>query len=329
MKTKLFNFTDEQINGAAELIRQGKLVAFPTETVYGLGANALDEEAVKSTYVAKGRPIDNPEIVHVWCMEQIETFAYVDGRAKLLIEAFMPGSLTLVVKKKANLPSVVTAGFDTVAVRMPQSQQARQFLKACQVPVAAPSANTSGRPSPTTWKDVKEDLDGKIDGILCGEDCSVGIESTVLDTTRESLVVLRPGVVTPSQIAKVVNQPVTLLNDPNSKVNSPGVRYTHYAPLCQMVLNVDGDKEKLASFYDKIALQGLNPVLLCDDVLGFGDRNVISLGKTNEEVAQKAFSALRFCEKNFDYIICSFLPSGEFGQSIQNRLMRSASNKIL
>ena len=329
MKTKLFNFTDEQIDCAARLIRQGQLVAFPTETVYGLGANALDEEAVKSTYVAKGRPIDNPEIVHVWCSEQIETFAHVDQRAKLLIDAFMPGSLTLVLKKKPNLSSVVTAGFDTVGVRMPQSEQARRFLQACRVPVAAPSANTSGRPSPTNWTAVKEDLDGKIAGILCGEDCAVGIESTVLDTTKDGLVVLRPGVVTPSEIAKVVNQPVTVLTDLLSKVNSPGVRYTHYAPLCQMVLNVDGDKEKLISFYDKIASNGLNPVLLCDDVLGFGDRNVLSLGKSNEEVAQKAFSSLRFCEKNFDYIICSFLPKGEFGQSIQNRLMRSASNKIL
>ena len=231
MQTKLLNFTDEHLQLAGELIRQGKLVAFPTETVYGLGANAFDEQAVLSTFTAKGRPSDNPLIVHIYDKSQVWQIAReVSADAQKIIDQIMPASITIVLPKRANVSDAITAGLDTVAIRMPKSAEARKFLEACQVPVTAPSANTSSRPSPTTWQRVAEDMDGKISAILCGEPCQVGIESTVLDLTHNEPLILRPGVVTPEQIESVLGKPVRVLTNPKEKVNSPGVKYKHYAP---------------------------------------------------------------------------------------------------
>ncbi len=172
METKFLRFNQEDLSLAGELIRKGELVAFPTETVYGLGSNALDENAVRSTYVAKGRPSDNPLIVHVWDKAQIcEIAKYVTPDAEKIIDCLMPESITIVLPKKDIIPDCVTAALPTVAIRMPKSREAREFLRYCNVPVAAPSANTSSRPSPTTWQAVKEDMDGKISAILCGSAC--------------------------------------------------------------------------------------------------------------------------------------------------------------
>lgn len=314
---------------AGELIRQGKLVAFPTETVYGLGANALDVEAVKSTYVAKGRPSDNPLIVHVFCKEQIYRVARtVSSDAEKIIDSLMPASITIVLPKRDLIDDCITAGLDTVAIRMPKSVQAREFLKACNVPVTAPSANASGRPSPTTWQRVKEDMDGKISAVLCGESCEVGIESTVLDLSCEEPLVLRPGVITPEQIEQVLGKKVTVVTDPKAKVNSPGVRYKHYAPKVPMALNLDGDVDKIKSYCAALQSKGCNVVLLVENPELFAGFNAVGIGKTDEEVARNLFENLRLLEKQYDYIVASFSSKTAYAESILNRLIRSAANNI-
>lgn len=329
-QTKLLNFTDEHLKLAGELIRSGKLVAFPTETVYGLGANAFDEDAVKSTFTAKGRPSDNPLIVHIYDKSQVwEIARFVSDDAQKIIEQIMPASITIVLPKKATISNVITAGLDTVAIRMPKSLEARKFLQACQVPVTAPSANTSGRPSPTTWQRVQEDMSGKISAILCGEPCQVGIESTVLDLSHDEPLVLRPGVVTPEQIESVLGKPVRVLTNPKEKVNSPGVKYKHYAPKVPMALDLTGDVDKLCNYYDNLVNQGYNPVLLVEDTTAFGTRNVYPIGKTDEQVAQNLFENLRILEERYNYIVASYTSKTAFAASILNRLTRSASNNII
>jgi L-threonylcarbamoyladenylate synthase len=330
MQTKLLNFTDEHLALAGQLIRQGQLVAFPTETVYGLGANAFDEDAVKSTFVAKGRPSDNPLIVHIYDKSQVyEIASVVSEDAQKIIDQIMPDSITIVLPKKANISHAITAGLDTVAIRMPKSAEARKFLQACQVPVTAPSANTSSRPSPTTWQRVAEDMDGKISAILCGEPCQVGIESTVLDLTHDEPLILRPGIVTPEQIEAVLGKPVRVLTNPKEKVNSPGVKYKHYAPKVPMALDLSGDTAKLCSYYDSLVAQGLNPVLLVEDMSAFGTRKVHPIGTTDEQVAQNLFENLRILEQSYNYIIASYTSKTSFAESILNRLTRSASNNII
>lgn len=330
MKTKYLQFNDSDLARAGELIRQGDLVAFPTETVYGLGANAFDIEAVKSTYLAKGRPSDNPLIVHVYDKSQIyEIASYVSSDAEKIIDAFMPASLTIVLPKKSVVDDVITAGLDTVAIRMPKSKEARAFLEAAKVPVTAPSANTSGRPSPTTWQRVREDMDGKISAILCGSPCEVGIESTVLDLSRGEPAILRPGIITPDQISKVLGKNVTVVTDPKAKVNSPGVRYTHYAPQVPMALDVDGDVAKLCGMYDKLFNEGRNPVLLVENPELYGERSSVCIGRSDLEVSQNLFENLRTLEKSYGYILASFTSKTDFAQSILNRLVRSAGHNLI
>lgn len=331
MKTQYLQFNDEDLSSAGKIIREGGLVAFPTETVYGLGANALDEQAVKSTYIAKGRPGDNPLIVHVWCKRQIfDIAADVTSDAEKIIDGVMPESLTIVLPKKPGIiPDCVTAKLPTVAIRMPKSAEARAFLQACDVPVSAPSANTSSRPSPTTWQTVQEDMDGKIDAILCGSPCAVGIESTVVDLCGEQPLILRPGVVTPEMLQKILGKSVRVVTDPKEKVNSPGVRYRHYAPKVPMILNLDGNRKKLLEFYRQIELEGQNPVLFVEHPEQFDGCNTYPIGLTDAEVAQNLFENLRFLEKRYGYIIASFTSKTSFAQSILNRMVRSCSHKFL
>ena len=330
MKTELLRFSEADLATAGELIRQGKLVAFPTETVYGLGANAYDEQAVKSTYVAKGRPSDNPLIVHVYCKEQIyEVAREVNAYAEKIIDSLLPNSLTIVLPKKATISDVITAGLDTVAIRMPSSSEARAFLQHAAVPVTAPSANLSGRPSPTTWQRVKEDMDGKISAILCGEPCNVGIESTVLDLSGSEPLILRPGVVTAEKIEAIIGKKVRVVTNPSEKVNSPGVRYKHYAPKVPMALDLSGDVGKISRYYDELAISGRNPVLLVERPELFGNRNAFCIGATDEEVARNLFENLRVLERQYDYIIASYTSRTAFAESILNRLIRSAGNNLI
>ena len=330
MKTELLQFNDADLITAGKYIRQGKLVAFPTETVYGLGANAYDVKAVGSTYLAKGRPSDNPLIVHVYCKEQIyEVAREVSNDALKIIDALMPNSLTVVLPKKDTISDAITAGLNTVAIRMPMSEQARTFLKYAEVPVTAPSANLSGRPSPTTWQRVREDLDGKISAILCGEPCQVGIESTVLDLSGDAPLILRPGAVTAETIASVLGKKVEVVTDPKAKVNSPGVRYKHYAPKVPMALDLSGDVTKLCRFYDALVAEGRNPALLVEKPELFGNRNAFCIGRTDDEVARNLFENLRILESRSDYIVASYTSKTAFAESILNRLTRSAGNNLI
>lgn len=315
---------------AGDYVRQGKLVAFPTETVYGLGANAYDVEAVKSIYLAKGRPSDNPLIVHIWNKEQIyEVAREVSGDAAKVIDKLMPNSLTVVLPKKNTISDVITAGLDTVAIRMPSSSEARLFLRHAAVPVTAPSANVSGRPSPTTWQRVQEDMDGKISAILCGQPCNVGIESTVLDLSGKAPTILRPGVVTADAIEAVLGKKVRVVTNPKEKVNSPGVKYKHYAPKVPMALDLSGDAYKICRYYDELSISGRNPVLLVEHPEQFGNRNAFCIGKTDEEVARNLFENLRVLERQYDYIIASYTSKTAFAESILNRLVRSAGNNLI
>ncbi len=330
MKTKYLQFNDKDLTAAGELIRQGELVAFPTETVYGLGANAFNVNAVKNSYSAKGRPSDNPLIVHVYDKSQIYDIAReVSSDAEKIIDSLLPASLTIVLPKRDVIDDCITAGLDTVAIRMPLSVQARKFLRYANVPVTAPSANLSGRPSPTTWQRVAEDLDGRIAAVLCGQPCGVGIESTVLDLSRDEPLILRPGIVTPQEIQSVLHKKVTVVTDPKAIVNSPGVRYKHYAPRVPMALDVSGDADKLARYYDELTRKGYNPVLLVEHPEAFGGRNVRLIGRTDEEVARSLFENLRVLETQFDYIIASFSSKTQFAESILNRLTRSAGHNII
>ena len=330
MKTELLHFNEADLITAGKYVRQGKLVAFPTETVYGLGANAYDVEAVASTYVAKGRPSDNPLIVHVYCKEQIyDVASEVSEDARKIIDGLLPNSLTIVLPKKSVISDTITAGLNTVAIRMPSSVEARKFLQYAEVPVTAPSANLSGRPSPTTWQRVYEDLNGAISAILCGEPCQVGIESTVLDLSGEQPLILRPGVISPAMIESVIGRSVRVVTNPKEKVNSPGVRYKHYAPKVPMALDVSGDVDKLCQYYDSLFASGHNPALLVERPEQFGNRNVFAIGKTDDEVARNLFENLRILEARCDYIIASYTSTTPFAESILNRLIRSAGNNLI
>ncbi len=329
-------FTETDLRKAGDLIRNGELVAFPTETVYGLGANALDIEAVKRTYAAKGRPVDNPLIVHIHDKSQIYDIASeVSPDAQKVIERVMPAPITVVLPKRDVISGVITAGLPTVAIRMPLSEEARRFLRAASVPVTAPSANLSGRPSPTTWQRVGEDMDGRIAAILCGQPCEVGIESTVLDLSREQPVVLRPGAVSAQFLGELLGKEVNVLTDPTSKVNSPGVRYKHYAPSVPMVLELDDDFDKLRDFYDEKVKEGYNPVLWVRNPLRYGDRNVAAMGVDDKAVAANLFETLRKLEKKYDFIIASFCwrknspYDGPAAQGVLDRLLRACGRNVI
>lgn len=204
MQTQVFPASESTLNLAAELLHQGQLVAFPTETVYGLGANALDKDAVLSIFAAKGRPADNPLIVHIWHKDQLEGICDVPAMAEKLMDAFWPGPLTILMPRRATIPLEVTAGLPTVAVRMPSHPVAQAMLKACNLPIAAPSANRSGKPSPTSAQYVYQDMEGRIPLIIDGGMCDVGLESTVLDITHEKPCILRPGGVTRDMLEAII-----------------------------------------------------------------------------------------------------------------------------
>jgi L-threonylcarbamoyladenylate synthase len=238
-----------KIKKAAEIIKNNGTVIFPTETVYGLGANALSEDAVKKIFVAKGRPSDNPLIVHISDFNDIYNFVeQVPQNAQKLAKAYWPGPMTLVMKKKENIPDVVSAGLDTVGVRLPKSKIARKLIKLSGCPIAAPSANLSGSPSPTTVEHVLNDMNGRVDAIIKGRDSKVGVESTVIDVTGDIPVILRPGGVTATMIKKVcgdvkVAKGVDGVTN-EEKPKSPGMKYKHYAPKCEILLIDKNEKQR-------------------------------------------------------------------------------------
>ena len=329
MKTRILSTTENDIAEAAGIIQQGGLVAFPTETVYGLGADALNAEAVAKVYEAKGRPSDNPMIVHIARASDIgQLTPMLSEDIVNLIDNFWPGPLTMVLKKKAGVPDRTTGGLDTVAVRMPDSEAALRLITLSGCPIAAPSANLSGSPSPTRAKDVIADMDGRIDAIISGEDCRVGIESTVVDMTGETPVILRPGIITAENIEAAIGREVkydeALLQRAESgdcTPKAPGMKYRHYAPKAQMTI-IEGRRDRVKSEIERLKV--LNERLgLKVGVILFEEQAFI-------EAAHDFFSKLRDLDnEGVDLILAGALSDKDgVGFAVMNRMFKSAGYNI-
>ncbi len=328
METKILKVDEESLALARQIIRGGGLVAMPTETVYGLGADGTDGEAVKKIYAVKGRPSDNPLIAHVHKDYDIEKLVYVEqDYAWKLKKAFMPGPLTMVFYSKGVISPVATCGGDTLAVRIPSHEGAQAFLKAVDVPVVAPSANVSKHVSPVTAQHVYDDLNGKIPLILDGGKCSGGIESTVLDVTEKVPRILRAGLVTREMIASVAGDCVYAEHKETDKVRSPGVKYGHYMPRAETARFTAEEKVAAFAYFDEAKKSGRKPVLLCETSLKeeIGERNVIFLGEDAREMASNLFYDLRAAEKTSDLIVV-IEPRGTGGvyDGVMNRLTKAA-----
>lgn len=338
MKTRVLPATDETLSAAAELLSQGQLVAFPTETVYGLGANALDKQAVLSIFAAKGRPADNPLIVHVWSRQQLDGICQVSPLAEKLMDAFWPGPLTLLMPRKESIPLEVTAGLPTVAVRMPSHPVAAEMLRVCGLPIAAPSANRSGKPSPTSAKHVLEDMDGRIPLIVDGGSCDVGLESTVLDINQEVPCILRPGGVTKAMLEKVIG-PVNVAGSvlrplqKGEKALSPGMMYKHYSPDGQVSLVMGEEQDvvnALRRLYAQAEANGHQACVMCfsEHVEALQDCHPHDLGSKDcpEQVAHRLFETLRrLDEEHMDAIFSEVVPPEGVGLAVMNRLGRAAA----
>jgi L-threonylcarbamoyladenylate synthase len=306
---------------AAEFVRRGGTVAFPTETVYGLGANVFDEAAVRKIYDAKGRPADNPLIVHVADAGQINLLtAAITESAEKFIAAFFPGPLTVVLKKSPRVPLIVTAGLDTVGVRMPRAEFAHRFLLACGTPVAAPSANLSGRPSPTTWQAVVEDLNGRIDCVLQGDATDIGLESTVVDCTSAVPTVLRSGSVSIEQLRSIVAETEFYVGSKAEALKSPGLRHRHYSPRAKVVLsNFRSEISDLRIGYDENRAAYIG---LTRQGRSFEAERICT---SAEEYAHSLFEFFRECDRlGVETIYCETVEETGIGTALMDRLRRAA-----
>lgn len=324
------------IERAAEFLRQGELVAIPTETVYGLAANALDEKAVANIFKAKGRPQDNPLIVHVASADWLPKYASeIPEKAKRLMEAFWPGPLTIILKKTDLIPSIVSAGLDTAGFRCPSHPVAHALIEAAGVPLAAPSANISGQPSTTKASYVAEDLDGKVAAVVDGGDCGVGVESTVLTLCTERPRILRPGGVTPEQLREVIGEvdidhAVLEKIDPNTKVASPGMKYKHYAPKANVMI-IKGALDEISKYVNERKDSG-TAVLCFNGEEKYFDVKCIAYGAENsgEEQAHYLFDALRELDEIGAKTVYARCPKIEgVGLAVYNRLIRAAGFQII
>ncbi|MCL1901428.1 MAG: L-threonylcarbamoyladenylate synthase [Firmicutes bacterium] len=326
METKILKPNKAAFLLASKIILEDNLVAFPTETVYGLGANAFSDAAVRKIFEAKGRPCDNPLIVHVDCLEKIfDITVNVNDMAKKLMRAFMPGPLTLVLKKSPKISNLVTCNLDTVAVRIPDNKIAVKFLKECGVPIAAPSANLSTRPSPTRANHVFDDLNGLISLIINGGRCKVGIESTVVDATGNFPFILRPGIICKENIEKVCGYSETLKN--SDKIVSPGIKYKHYAPNCKIVIFSKQD-EVLKKFIKQNILKGFK-VLTVVKNQNFLNLEKVEIYSFETAFAKDLYSNFRKWEKIYDIVLIERPKDSGVGVSVFNRLIKAAENNIL
>ncbi len=331
--------TSEDVRTAADLLRRGGLVGIPTETVYGLGANGLDPEAVKRIFEAKGRPQDNPLILHVPSADWLERYCRdVPPEAYALTDRFWPGPLTLILPRREMVPDVVTAGLDTVGMRCPDHPVTRAILEAAEVPVAAPSGNTSGRPSPTTAEHMREDMDGKIEAIVDGGPCRVGVESTIVDLTVSPPRLLRPGGVTLEELEEVlgevaVDSAVRRLMRDGERPRAPGMKYRHYAPKAPVTV-LTGDPEKGAAYLAEHA--GPRDGIICFHEycarLTGGERVVLDLGPAEDkgEQARRVFDALRSFDHTRVPAIWAQCPDAAgLGLAVANRLNKAAGFHIV
>lgn len=348
MNTKIIQINEKNIDSkemeeAGKLIAAGELVAFPTETVYGLGGDALDPEAAHKIYAAKGRPSDNPLIVHIAEFEDINRVGKnIPKQAKLLADAFWPGPLTMIVEKNENVPDATTGGMNTVAVRMPNHPVALSLIRKSGCLIAAPSANTSGRPSPSEAGHVAEDLSGKIAMIIDGGAVSIGIESTIIDLTEEIPMVLRPGYITPDMLSavleeKVIIDPGIIAADDTKKPKAPGMKYKHYAPKAEMII-VDGKKENVIKIINEKTAKSKQKgakvaVIATEETKAQYDAEIVlSIGSREDEdsIAHHLYSILRDCDElNVDEIYSECFSTPRIGQAIMNRLLKAAGHQVI
>lgn len=327
----------DKLERAAELIRSGALVAIPTETVYGLGANAFDEDAVRKIFQVKGRPQDNPLIIHIHNASQLDTYCHdVPDEALMLAEHFWPGPLTMVLKRRSNIPDVVSAGLDTVAIRCPDHPATLEIIRLSGVPIAAPSANISGSPSPTEAGHVMADISGKIQAVVDGGGCCVGLESTIIDLSSEPFHILRPGGITPGQIQAIVGPVVydsalfSVLNE-DDRPKAPGMKYRHYAPKARVII-LKGDISAVSEYVSNKA--GENVAVLCfeGEEKHFNVTNVLAYGGEHDYVSQakNLFSSLRRLDKEPVETIYARCPEEkELGLAVANRLLKAAGYETI
>ena len=342
MNTRILKPDAAALTEAAALIREGQLVGIPTETVYGLGADALNEDAVRAIFEAKGRPGDNPLIVHIAHREQLAPLigAKPSPAAKILMDACWPGPLTLIFPRSEAVPLRTTGGLDTVAVRMPAHPVARALILQSGRPIAAPRGNRSGRPSPTAASHMFEDMDGRIPLILDGGPCGVGVESTVLDVTGEIPRVLRPGGVSPERIAEIcgaceVDDAVMRPLREDERPRSPGMKYRHYAPAGELTI-YRGEAQPVAdairAAYDRAERERKHPLILAlePNLPRYGERRTCSLGRDAEEAARTIFAALREADgQRADVLLSEAVDTDGIGLAVMNRLGRAAAFHIV
>ncbi len=341
IKVDQYSIQAEDMEKAGALIKAGELVAFPTETVYGLGADALKEEASKKIYAAKGRPSDNPLIVHIADFEALEEIVEVlPKEAKLLADAFWPGPLTMRFIKNERVPDGTTGGLNTVAVRMPNHPIALEFIRAAGGYIAAPSANRSGRPSPTLAEHVAEDMDGIIPMIIDGGQVGIGIESTIVDLAEDEISILRPGFITREMLEEVLGRPVVFDKGidgchPDAQPKAPGMKYRHYAPKAEMTI-VEGDLQEIVAYInketDRLLAEGKKVAVMATDeaVLNYKASVVKSMGSRNNpgSLAYNFYKILReFDEEEVDYIFSEGLGEEGVEHAVMNRMIRAAGHK--
>lgn len=348
MKTKFYeinidNIDEKKMQEAGDLIAAGELVAFPTETVYGLGGDALHPDAAKKIYEAKGRPSDNPLIVHIAEVSDLERVGKeIPKQAKKLADAFWPGPLTMIVWKKDEVPFATTGGLNTVAVRMPDHPVALELIRRSGKLIAAPSANTSGRPSPTEASHVMGDLEGRIAMVLDGGAVGIGIESTIIDLTEPVPMILRPGYITPEMLSEVLGEeviidPGIIAADDTTKPKAPGMKYKHYAPKADMII-IDGDKDAVVKKINEltkdahgngkkvavIATEETKDAYTADVVLNIGAR------EDEDSIARHMYKILRECDKlDVEVIFSESFKTPRIGQAIMNRLLKAAAHQVI
>ena len=332
-QTEFLIWSDETIAQVATYLKAGEVVAFPTETVYGLGADATNPTAVAKIFEAKGRPADNPLIIHVATIEQIEQYVTeVSADARRLIKAFMPGPLTIILPNDNKIADNVTAGLDTVAIRIPDHPAAQELIRKVNLPIAAPSANLSGKPSPTSAIHVFQDLNGKISAILDGGTTGVGLESTVVDCTGPKVTILRPGSITKTDLESVLNYLIDteITDQAEPEPKSPGTKYTHYQPDVPLTL-IDGDTEFFQKKIEQYQAEGKKVGLLISQELAAdlaADETQICGTTTNlATIASQLYQSLRsFKQTEVDLILAEVFPDEGVGQAIMNRLTKAATH---
>jgi L-threonylcarbamoyladenylate synthase len=313
MRTKIF--TPKQLKEAAQLIRNGELLAFPTETVYGLGANALDSLAVKKIFKAKGRPSDNPLIIHIAKKEQLFQIAFIEPWVLKIIQKFWPGPLTVILKSKQIVSKHATGGLNTIAVRMPKNKIALKLIKLAGVPIAAPSANISGKPSGTSFEHVFDDFNGKISGIIKSSPSEIGLESTVIDLTTKTPTLLRPGAFSFEELKKTLPNLLLLPNKKTTSIKSPGMKYKHYSPNAKIIL------------FEKSAINKMQPYQIKYKKLNKITKIINS--KNHKKFAKELFNIFRQSDKEkVDVILISAVNENKIGLAIMNRIRKAATEIV-